>query len=344
MMTLRRLMTSGGALTVATLALFTSMGSAQAQPAASSSAEGSVIRGGAPPIIMPSDTEKRGERSAPQRVTRFSDATLRGAIGQVPSGVGECVIEEGRFQTTVTYKDGLPQTIRRSDSGVREEVQEFRWNPERVLLERRSWTLNVLQPATRRTPERWEAQAWSVETTSWDDYGRPLERTFTQASGQLDRYECTWLGFRGGHCTFGGPLDATVKLTQRGEVEEVVWESRGDKKVRGLLEATWRGDLVENLHVSRGMDVESQHYRYDATERLMRFRRVNQLPRGERVVSWRLQRDERGNVHRVTRSCEGPCEGMRGTVTFRIRYDETLENTFCGAWWDDGIEPGLKGW
>lgn len=340
-----RVVLAVASLVVAGQALFADGAFAQApMRAAASNAEESVVRRGAPDIVLPSSQVAEREAAIKARPTQFSDATLRGAIGQVPSGAGECVIEEGRFITTVSYANGLPQRIVKSDSGVREERSEFRWNDERVLLERLSWTLRVLQPATRRGADRWEAQVWSVETTTWDDYGRPLERQFTQASGQIDRYTCEWLGFRAGHCSFGGPLDAQVKLTSRGEVEGVTWVTRGDKKVRGTLDATWRGDLLENANITRAMDVESEHYRYDEENRLTRFRRVTQIPRGERVVSWLLHRNEQGNVDRVTRRCEGPCEGMRGTVTFQIRYDEGLTNTFCGAWWDDGIEPSLKGW
>lgn len=324
----------------ATMLVVASVSMAQPVP---SEARDSVVRRGAPEISMPGEDASL-RPTGPLRETRFGESRLRGAIGQTPEGDGQCMISEGRFMTTVTYENGLPVRISKLDSGVRDETQQLRWNAERVLLERVSWTLNILQPATRRTPERWEAQNWSVETTTWDDYGRPLSRSFTQAGGQIARYECSWLGFRGGSCVFAGPLEATVKLSSRGEVDEVEWTQPGSGSTRGHLAARWRGDTLLEVRTVRGPSVESEQYGYNTKGELTRFRRISVLPRGERVVTWVLTRDAARNVTRVERSCEGPCEGMRGTSTSRIRYDEGLENTFCGAWWDDGVEPRLRGW
>lgn len=330
----------GALVTGASMLLVATASMAQPLP---SEARDSVVRRGAPEITMPSDGASASP-DGPLRETRFQEARLRGAIGQVPEGDGQCMISEGRFMTTVTYQNGLPIRISKLDSGVRDETQQLRWNAERVLLERVSWTLNILQPATRRTPERWEAQNWSVETTTWDDYGRPLTRNFTQASGQVSRYECSWLGFRGGSCVFTGPLEATVKLSPRGEVEEVEWKQPGGDSTRGHVEARWDGDRLMEVRAVRGPSVEREQFRYNTQGELTGIRRSSVLPRGERVVTWALHRDEARNVTRVERRCEGPCEGMRGTSTSRIRYDEGLENTFCGAWWDDGVEPRLRGW
>lgn len=331
--------TSRGFFTLSFVALSIS---AWAQPTPSTARE-SVVRQGAPEIVLPSHAAE-GEREGPLRQTRFLDATLRGAVGQVPGVAGECRISEGRHQTFVTYNEGLPIRISKRDSGVREEAQQLRWNAERVLLERVSWTLNILQPATRRTPERWEAQNWSVETTTWDDYGRPLERSFTHAGGETSSYRCSWLGFRAGSCQFSGPLDADITLTPRGEIDTVQWRQRGTEVSRGSLQAEWSADTLLNVEMLRGVEKSAEQYRYNSQGELLRFRRTIQLPRGERVVTWVLTRDEDRNVTRVVRRCEGPCEGMRGTVTFRVDYDEGFTNTFCGAWWDDAVEPTLRGW
>lgn len=310
------------------------------------SVDDSVIRRGAPDVVMPSSrrgSDGRPVRTEPMAQTRFASAVLRGAIGHVPESVGECVIREGRTVTSVTYEDGLPVRVSAVDGDIREERTELRWDANRVLLQREQWSLLVKKPASGRAPERWEAQQWRTESTTWDDYGRPLERVITEASGQSASYRCEWTGFRAGRCQTNNLQQADVRLTSRGEVEHVEWRERGKDVLKGQLSATWGASLLTSER-AKGHALEHETYRYDGEGRLSQFRRRTTLPRGERVATWTLRRDEKGNVTSVRRQCEGPCEGMRGEAIFLIQYAATMQNTFCGAWWDDGIEPGLRGW
>lgn len=326
-----------------TVALSTAL-SAHAQ-APQPSADDSVIRRGAPDVAMPSS--RRGEdgrpvRTEPMTQTRFASSVLRGAIGQVPESVGQCEIVEGRTRTTVAYESGLPVLMTKHEGDVREERTALRWDADRVLLLREQWSLRVKQNTTRGGGS-WQAQQWRTESTTWDSYGRPLERVTTAASGQSTSYRCEWLGFRAGTCATNNLQTAAVRLTARGEVEGVEWRERGKDVIKGRLAATWGASLL-TLERAKGQTIEHETYRYDGEGSLSQFRRTTTLPRGERVATWSLRRDARGNVTSVRRQCEGPCEGMRGETVYTIRYDETLRNTFCGAWWDDGIEPTLRGW
>lgn len=316
--------------------------SANAQPV-----PGEYIRQNAPPVVMPStpvDDAGRPIARRPSAAPLGDDAILRGAIGQVPLPAAECRIRDDRGERVVSYENGLPVKSVRSDSEVREEQTLWAWDSERVLLLRESWSIRVKQPSTRRgQADTWRAIQWRVENTSWDELGRPLTREMTDGAGQSTRLTCEWRGFRRGDCVLGGVEQADVRLNVKGEVESVSWSQVGFQAARGEWKGTWADSLL-TVFRARGTTISSEDYRYDSQGRLERFRRVLTTPRGERTLTWSLRRDTRGNVIEVMRRCEGPCESVRGPVSYRITYDEAMRNTFCGAWWDDGIEPTLRGW
>lgn len=315
---------------------------------AQSTAEpGDYIRRHAPDVVMPS-TPREPDAAIPRRsaaeVAPLGDAVLRGAVGHVPSPPATCRIRDDRGETAVQYERGLPVRASRKEGDVREELTTWTWDAERVLLERESWSIRVKRAASGRgASDTWTALQWRVESTQWDSLGRPLVRETTDGSGEATTLRCEWFGFRRGECSLGGVENAAVQLTVQGEVASVTWTQAGSGLARGLWTGTWQPAL-QTVTRARTTAVEREEYRYNPAGQLTGFRRWTTLPRGERVVTWSLRRDERGNVSEVQRRCEGPCEGMRGPSYYRIAYDATMQNTFCGAWWDDGIEPTLRGW
>lgn len=313
-------------------------------------AEWSVIRKGAPDIQLPSTAQSLDEGRFVTITTErppasaYEDVVLRGAIGHVPSSKGRCTIDDGRVETTVTYNEGLPHTILRVHGEAHQELRTLRWDAELVQLLNARRETQVRGPASSRESDDWNTRNWSIETFTWDEFRRPETYERSQAGGAYDAFECTWEDFRGGVCDYRENLRATVKLNQRGEVTETQWRTRDRDADQRSVTATWDGVLLKRV-LRRGVPGSvSERFHYNPQGQLEGFERRKRVSRGVQTLRWKLTRDEKHNVIRVERRCFGACAGVKIRKTFDIEYDESLDNTFCGAWWDDGVDPTLNGW
>lgn len=320
-----------------------------AQGARKTSAEQSVIRKGAPDIELPSETESLDdgrliEISAQAPPTAYEDVVLRGAIGHVPTSEGRCTIDDGRVKTTVVYTQGLPTTILRAHSEAHQEVRTLTWNPEEIQLLKDRRETQARGPASRRESDDWNTRNWSIETFTWDEFRRPQTYERSQAGGAYDAFECSWESLRGGACDYRENLRAHVTLNYRGEVVETAWRTRDEETNERSLVATWDGALLERVIRRGAIGSVSERFRYSDDGDLKGFERRKRVSRGVQTLRWRLTRDESNNVVRVERRCFGACAGMKIRKEFDIEYDASMDNTFCGAWWDDGIDPTLNGW
>lgn len=313
------------------------------------SAEWSVIRKGAPDIELPSATESLDDgrfveitAQAPPRA--YEDVVLRGAIGHVPTSEGSCTIDDGRVKTTVVYAQGLPTTILRAHSEAHQELRTLTWNPEDVQLLKSRRETQVRGPASNRESDDWNTRNWSIETFTWDEFRRPHTYERSQAGGAYDAFECSWESLRGGSCDYRENLLANVTLNHRGEVIETEWRTRDEETPERSVVATWDGVLLERVIRRGAIGSVSERFRYNDDGDLEGFERRKRVSRGVQTLRWRLARDENNNVVRVERRCFGACAGMKIRKEFDIEYDPSLDNTFCGAWWDDGIDPTLNGW
>lgn len=338
---------------LATLGILSFTATASAQNAPSvvrerPDANWSVIRQGAPDIVLPSDApalEEATTRPALEPAPIYEPVILRGAIGHVPSGEGTCTIDDGRYQRVVTYTHGLPTDIRIQRGDAQREITRLEWNPEDVQLLKERHETQTRGPASRRGDnDAWTTANWFVRTLTWDEFRRPHTFEQTQEGGARMLHECTWESRRKGRCSYNENLQADVELTVRGEVKSVQWSTKDRGKNKRALGAMWQGDLLTRVIRSGELSSVSENFRYDEDQRLVGFDRRQRVLRGKFTLRWRLQRDAKHNVTRVERRCFGACSGMRSTKIYTITYDDALDNTFCGAWWDDGIDPTLHGW
>lgn len=308
----------------------TALFSASAQSLLEGSSMGDGIRQSAPAVVLPSDSPARSSGEV-------EPALLRGSIGQIVQGNGVCRIHDGTSQTAFRYRNGLPHEMKRVFTDLREETASWTWDEERVLLERFSWAIRV-----KNARGEWSSEQWFVENTTWDNFSRPLMRDVSNSSGRNDRTICTWQNLRQGTCVLGGVEHAEVRLSPRGEVVSTAWKQAGSGEARGSWTSEVNGTTTVIKRTRRTTSFEDQ---YVSNERgqLTRVTRKEPSLRGERVVQWSLSRDARGNVTRIDRACvSGPCEGAR-SQRYDITYDGNMFNSLCGTWWDDGIEPGLRG-
>lgn len=324
--------------------------SAQQESEKVSDAQKSVVRQGAPEIVLPShasaleeDTPTARQNTPPP--VAYEPVILRGGLGHVPTGRGTCVIDGGNVQTTVTYESGLPQSSIKEHSETRRERTTFKWSADQVQILQQKRETQTRGPASQHkdAPE-WKTINWFVRNFSWDEFRRPHTYEHTQEGGARTQYECTWESLRRGTCDDRGNLRATVQLTPKGEVQSVQWATKDRGAKRHALEATWNGNLLTRVTRSGAMSSVSEKFRYNDDNLLIQFDRRQRVLRGTQTMRWRLKRDERNNVIQVERRCFGACAGIKNTKIFNITYDNTFDHTFCGAWWDDGIDPTLHGW
>lgn len=292
----------------------------------------------APDVTLPSSAD-----AEPEPQVHYEDVVLRGAIGHVPLGEGTCTIQDGKKQTVVTYQDGLPQKAEKTHGQSHRERTDFSWDPERVLLERYKHQTQTRGPQSQGDSE-WKTQNWFVEEYSWDELGRPEQVKHQQEGGENTAYECVWEDRRKGECTYDDGVKAEVELTAMGEIKRVRWSHATRRDAKRSLQGFWMRHLPTRLLRKGKIGSLSEKYRYDDDLRLQRFERRQRVLQGTRNMRWRLKRDRDGNVVEVERRCFGACSGVQNTKIYTIEYDEGFDNTFCGAWWDDSIDPTLKGW
>lgn len=311
-------------------------------------ASGSVIRQGAPDVVLPSHAsalEETTTRSSPAPKTIYEPVILRGAIGHVPSAEGTCTIDDGRYQKTVTYTHGLPTDIRIQRGDAQREITQLTWNTDEVQLLKERHETQTRGPASQRQDhDAWNTTSWFVRTLTWDEFRRPNTFDHNQEGGARTQHECTWESRRKGTCSYNENLNADVELTARGEVKSVQWSTKDRGKTKRTLQAVWKGDLLTRVLRNGELGSVSENFRYNDDKHLVAFDRRQRVMRGVYTLRWRLQRDANNNVTRVERRCFGACSGIKNTKIYTITYDPSLDNTFCGAWWDDGIDPTLNGW
>lgn len=313
------------------------------------SAQTSVVRKGAPEIVLPSHAsaleENRGSQENKRHENAYEPVILRGGLGHVPSGRGACVIDGGNAQTTVTYESGLPHTILTERGDAHRELTTLKWSPDRVQLLQQKRETQTRGPASQHATEaEWKTHNWFLRHFTWDEFRRPHTVEHTQEGGERSQYECAWESLRQGTCDYRENLRATVQLTPKGEVQSVQWSTKDRGAKRRALEATWNGNLLTRVTRSGAMSSVSEKFRYNDENLLLQFDRRQRVLRGTKTMRWRLKRDHHGNVIQVERRCFGACAGIQNTKIYDIVYDDSLDHTFCGAWWDDGIDPTLHGW
>lgn len=297
----------------------------------------SIIFKDAPAVVMPSDVQTPVEGADEQLV--YADVILRGVIGQVPQGRGECVLQDGARSTAVQYVNGLPVALRQEQQDVEQMSLALQWNPERVLLER---VRQVTPQRNAKSPSDAAPEDWRLTQVEWDNWGRPASIRTLDANNEAIHTVCEWRSRWRGTCHDHAHGSADVQLSPQGEVLSVTWTKNDQDNAYMSIHARWKEHRLEQIETKGGTQPRVERYGYDTQGRLNKIERKTKTTRGDQVLKWRLHRDGRGNVDRIERRCSGACSGIRSDKTVTISYADTLQNTMCGVWWDDGLSPQLN--